>query len=376
MTSPPTTAAIQTPPGRGGIAVIALTGPRAEQILAEAFRPLRRAGERTGGLRLGHLLDGDRVIDEAIVAWHGRVAEINVHGGPAVVRAVLHRLARLGAQPRPAPPAATESFPIAHPAWTNPAVGEEMLCALNDARSLLVVAVLTRQWSAGISRLAREVVAARDAAPSAATALRHAADRLATMQRLLHPPEVALAGPPNVGKSTLANALVGRDVSVVHDQPGTTRDWVRELALLNGVCVYLTDTAGLWDSPVPGSIDAQAVRRARHRIQRADLVLLLGAGRRSDVPGWLQGPVLHVAAQCDRAGAFPDADAAVSAATGDGLDALRLRILQALGLGKIDPATPAAFTPRQADLLTLAADALQNDRPAAARDALTDLLEG
>ena len=90
--------------------------------------------------------------------------------------------------------------------------------------------------------------------------LRRAAGRLALIRRLLEPAEVVLAGPPNVGKSTLANALIGRQVSLVHDQAGTTRDWVRHLAVLCGVPVHVTDTAGLWDAPA--GVDAQAVGRA------------------------------------------------------------------------------------------------------------------
>ncbi len=371
---PPTTVAIQTPPGRGGIAVIALAGARTEEILEQAFRPLgSHAAAQPGAIRLGHIMDGDRVIDEVIVARRNEAAEINVHGGPAVAAAALHLLARLGAEVLPAPPAAPGDFPTAHPAWANPAVGEELLRALPDADSSLVAAALTQQWSSGISRLARQAIAAP---AGEAGRLQDAAGRLATMQRLLHPAEVVLAGPPNVGKSTLANALVQRAVSIVHDAAGTTRDWVREPALLNGVPVYLTDTAGLWDPPAPGEVDAEAVRRARRRIRQADLVLLLGAGQRSKVPAWLGARYLHVATQCDLSPPFAGADAAVAAVTGDGLDALSRCILQSLGLAEVDPAAPAAFTRRQADLLHRAAEAIRNADPARARHALLELLEG
>jgi tRNA modification GTPase len=117
-----------------------------------------------------------------------------------------------------------------------------MLEALPQAASELVVAAVSQQWSAGVSQLASDP-------DVSAELLRSAARRLPMMQKLLSPPEVVLVGPPNVGKSTLANAIVGREVSIVHTIAGTTRDWVREQALLGGVPIWLTDTAGLFDFP-------------------------------------------------------------------------------------------------------------------------------
>jgi tRNA modification GTPase len=235
--------------------------------------------------------------------------------------------------------------------------------------------------------------------------LRQAAGRLTIMQKLLHPPEVVLAGPPNAGKSTLANALVARPVSIVHAMAGTTRDWIREQAVIDGRAVWLTDTAGLWD--VDHAVDAEAVRRAWDRIDSADLVLLCNPAdappensasntmHALPLPRDIHAPTLAVTTKADllsngarrstrsaattreAAGATPRPDQnrndndpsihnselithnlSVSAETGEGLPALRTAILEKLGLADIDPAAPAAFTQRQADLLNHAADAL------------------
>lgn len=369
-----TVATLQTPPGRGGIAVILLDGPEAPGIVERLFRPRRTHTDRGAGvLRLGHLMAEDDPIDEAVVHDTGHGIEINLHGGPQAARAALEHLARLGATVAPLPPAGDCSFPPTHPRWLNPAIGREMLDALPQARGPRVVAAISQQWSAGLSELARTILtqlppAADALAPPDAARLRAAAESLGRMQKLLAPPEVVLVGPPNAGKSALTNALVGRSVSIVHRTPGTTRDWVRETALPAGVPIWLTDTAGIWllaTGPTPlratgpgDGVDAESVRRARRRAESADLVLLLSPGLPLETPPWLRARrLLRVSTQSDAAAAWPDADVAVSAVTGEGLDALGAAILRKLELDRLDPAAPAAFTERQARLLGRAADA-------------------
>ncbi|MCJ7544311.1 MAG: 50S ribosome-binding GTPase [Phycisphaerae bacterium] len=385
---PPLTATLQTPPGRGGIAVIVLAGDGGAEVIADIFRPLR--SHTLGGddvLRLGRLVDGRETLDEAIVCCRGGVCEINIHGGPAVARRTLELLAARGAAVLPAAPAATESLPLVHPRRNNPASGTEMLHALAEARSDLVVAAVTQQWSAGLSELAGTALAATQArrrTRSLSAELRAAAAGLSVMQRLLRPAEVVLAGPVNVGKSTLANALVGRQVSIVHATAGTTRDWVRELAILRGVPIWLTDTAGLWEAPDFGQpsraagIDAEAVARARQRIEQAELILLVSAERVTAAPVWLHAKnILPIWAKSDLAPAPAGfAGLAVSAQRNEGLDALKQAILAALGLAEVDPHRPMAFTPRQAKLLTGAAGALDTGDTATAGRRLGELLTG
>jgi tRNA modification GTPase len=425
-----TTACLQTPPGRGGIAVIGLAGPDSRRILAAMFHPARgQEGEwPIGRLLLGRLTDGREVIDEAIVACTPHAAEINIHGGPVVARRALRRLAQLGATV--VDPESQAPFDPAHPRWRNPAVGREMLHALLRAPEGLIVAALAQQWSAGISRLAREgigfcgktrdennsnepraqasglssaplrsrlVRASHDATPETISSdsacarenslpqrFLAAAGGLAAMERLLTPAEVVLAGPPNVGKSTLANALVGRPVSIVHDRPGTTRDWVRELAIFRGIAVYLTDTAGLWRTE--GEVDAESVRRAWERIASADVILLLSAERGEDAQPVFhrlqtstkdRAPaILRVASKIDSCPPTGPHDLAVSARTGQGLDDLRQAVLKALDLADFDPQQPRAFTQRQAERLRAAAEAWTSGRADRAKTHLLELLEG
>ncbi len=362
-------ATLQTPPGRGGIAVIYVEGPGTLRIIDSIFRPYRsHARGGVGLLQLGRIVDKEAVIDETIVHHRASSAEINIHGSPEVARAVLELLGRCGATIASGDAPAAQSFPLSHPKWNNPAIGREMLDLLPKARSSLVVATLSQQWSSGISRLAR-------ADHPDPVALREAADRLAQVQRLLEPPEVVLTGPPNVGKSTLTNALLGRNVSIVHDRPGTTRDWVRELGLFDDVPIYLTDTAGIWS--LPEGVDAEAVRRARKCVERAHLVLLLSAGEQQEGPEWLVGKqVIRVGAKCDVCPGSSNTDVNVSAVTGEGLQDLKHRVLEALEMKDFDPTLPRAFIQRQSTALLRAADALETNDPPTAKKPFQALLEG
>jgi tRNA modification GTPase len=383
--NPPLLAQLETPPGKGGIAVISLCGHRATQTAGAVFR--RRGADKTaaggnlpadGHLALGELFDGEELIDEAILCRRGNSVEINIHGGPLVVRRTLELLERLGATVvTDAPP----QLPASHPRWHNPAVGAELLTHLPKARGRRVVAALAAQWSGGLSKLARQTLnelADAPPQPHASAQLRAAASNLPAMLGLLDPPQVALAGPPNAGKSTLMNRLVGRDVSIVSDRPGTTRDWVRELAMIEGLPVWLIDTAGLW--PRAQGLDAEAVARARAAAEGADLVVLLEAG--SEKPDWLShARVLRAWPRADQHPPPAGWDTlSISAVSGAGLDALAAQIVEALGfsaLARGDAATlTAAFTDRQARLLALAADAIEAGNTPLAREKLQSLLDG
>lgn len=378
---PETTASLLTPPGRGGIATIALTGPASLHLLARVFRA--RPGSEPphalaapGKLQLGVVFDADGPIDEALVAVTPRGLEINLHGGPVGVHRLLDHLGQLGAQ-RIAPGKARPLVDATHPQWNNPAIGEELLAALPGAASLLVARALSAQWSAGLSELAR--AALDEPAADRAEQLRQAAAGLEIMRRLTDPPEVVLAGAPNAGKSSLANALLGREVSIVHATAGTTRDWVRELTCPAGRPIWLTDTAGLWETAE--ALDAEAVRRAWDCIDQADLVVLCNPAdsEPAPLPQEIHAPVLHVATKTDLAAdgaATPAGAVAVSAQTGAGLDALRTAMVDRLGLAELDETAPRAFTARQAELLTAAADALAAGQVDSLRKHLAELLLG
>ena len=142
------------------------------------------------------------------------------------------------------------------------------------------------------------------------------------------PPLVVVAGPPNIGKSTLTNALAQRAVSIVADEEGTTRDHVGVRLSVAGLVVDWVDTPGLRDGA--GADEQQAREIALRLAERADLVILCGDAARP--PPRLAAPAgsLTVALRHDLARAEWPADARVSARTGEGMVGLAAMIRERL----------------------------------------------
>ena len=177
---------------------------------------------------------------------------------------------------------------------------------------------------------------------------------------------VVLAGPPNVGKSSLLNALLGERRAIVSDTAGTTRDFIEESVEIGGWPVRLVDTAGL--RAAGDVIEAEGVGRAEELIAKADLVLSLeeagnGGPKTTRTPKTPRmSGAIHVLSKCDlhmvdqaASHSFP-----VSALTGEGLPELRAAIADRLEklAAKGEEASGADVTTRQKELLQVAADAL------------------
>ena len=160
-------------------------------------------------------------------------------------------------------------------------------------------AAIERRIGTGIAALGEEIGTAL-AAPSA--------------ERLRDGIRVVLAGPPNAGKSTLLNALVGRDAAIVSDIAGTTRDRIEVPAAIGGTAFLFTDTAGLHEG-TGDAIEAIGMDRARAALDAADIILWLGDA--ADLP---RADALLIAAQCDRDATRPGLQ--LSARTGEGMDSL------------------------------------------------------
>ena len=358
--SPSGRAVVLTPPGSAAIAVIRVVGPGVPAFLARHFTKKPHLGRAVHG----DLREGDRVIDDPVVVLvRDDAADLNLHGGPWVLTATLDLLARNGFEvaagpsadgPLPdeavdPPPAGTGNVGdgTGATAAADDPIWREVLAYLPLARTELAVRALLAQPAAWAGLLATR--------PSAEQARRMLADR--TMDRLLSPPRVAIVGPANVGKSTLANQLFGRERSITADLPGTTRDWVGEVADVGGVAVMLVDTPGL--RPTDDPIERAAIERSRGQVESADVVaVVLDAARAMDAEQRAavdeHPAAVVVANKVDRPAAW-DAAAELAgrevvrvvATTGEGVADLQAAVLRRLGCADLDPAKPRCWTERQ-----------------------------
>lgn len=334
------TASLLTPPGAAAIAVIRVRGDGVWTFFSRHF---------TSQLRIGHavhgeLRNGDRVIDDPVVVlFDDRTADVNLHGGPWVVRSALDLLSRSGF-------AITTTSTAVEEAAEPGQLWQEVLAALPAARTELAVRSLLAQPAAW-SRLAADGI-------SEGTAADLLADR--TIERLLSTPTVAIVGPANVGKSTLANQLFGRERSITADVPGTTRDWVGELANLEGVAVMLVDTPGLRHTD--DVIERTAVAQSRSVVAAADAVVVVLDGARpmdDEQRAALAGHPDAVLAvnKSDRPPAWSiDTIASavhLSARSGEGVDALVAAILHRLGCHDLTIDRARCWTERQRRVVAL-----------------------
>ena len=277
-------ASIITPPGEGGIGIIAVTGSGAAQILDVVFVGTKRSAGRipAGAIAHGTIRRGDAVLDEVILvrlrpedAPTGEpYFEVNCHGGTVATQAVLQRLAEAGARVvawrdltcRAAAPAAPLSAAT---------IRARALDRLTRAPTRLAAAMLLHQARGA---LVRELAAIAESL--AGGACEQTEERLAALLRtarlgraLLRPPRAALLGPPNVGKSTLLNALLEEERVIVHHDPGTTRDIVAETVSLHGVPFELLDSAGI--RRARDGVEKHAVNRAAELARTCDVALLV-----------------------------------------------------------------------------------------------------
>ncbi len=319
-----TQVAVLTPPGAGAIATLAVCGPQAWEKLRQLFRP--RMPARTalpaeaelGPLWLGRF--GVEATDEVVVTVTRTTPvpwiEIHCHGGPEVVRLLVESFAGHGVP-------ACSWAELERRRAPDP-FAAVALSALVGASTLRTATILLDQ-SQGAFRLALDtILAAWDQGDGEAGGQLLAALARSTQvgRHLTTPWRVVVAGAPNVGKSSLVNALAGFPRCVVAATPGTTRDVVTTLIAVEGWPVELADTAGLRDHAE--ALEHLGMARARTAVQAADLCLwVLDA---STEPVWPSCPlhsVCFVINKVDLPAAWDLGQAAaavrVSARTGAGL---------------------------------------------------------
>lgn len=338
-----------------GVAVVRMSGPQvrfALETIAGGVPEARRAS-----LRRLCSTDGD-LMDEALVlffpcpaSFTGEdCAEFHVHGGRAVVDALLGALAGIdGCRMAEAGEFTRRAFANGRLDLTEAEGLADLIAAETEAQRRLALMVaggaqhsLYDGWRSDLVRARALIEADLDFADEADVA-QSAADRAWDEVRVLAQRvrgylarakqgeivregfQVVILGAPNAGKSSLINALAGRDVAIVSDEAGTTRDLVEVKLDLGGVAVVVTDTAGLREAE--GKVERIGVDRARRRAAEADLVLVLEdvadpvevTGLPAGVETWRIGSKMDLVDDGRGASCY---DAVISTVSGYGVDAL------------------------------------------------------
>ncbi len=386
-----TIVAIATPPGRGGIGVVRLSGAGALAISSSLITHSSPLQPRHATLT--RIVEA---IDQVVATYFPSpasytgddVVELSAHGSPVVLGAIVRASISHGAR-------LAEPGEFTLRAFLNGRIDLTQAEAVNDlieastplqARAAFdqLDGTLTRAI-AGIDAALFDVIARLEASVDfpdegyhfvEPAELVHALDELlgrttallgdARRGRLIREGlQIAIVGPPNVGKSSLFNALAGASRAIVTDVPGTTRDLVTEVVDIAGLRVTLVDTAGLRDTTDP--VEIEGVSRAHQVMGVADLILRVeDRSRARTAPAVDENyKVLCVANKSDLTAAWSDdRSVAVSAATGNGLDELRRRIVSALDVD-LQRDRPAITNIRHVALVDRAHQALTRARDAA-----------
>ncbi len=303
-----TIAAITTPLGEGGIGVIQVSGPDALETVGRVFRG-KKGGEDIRGASSGELFYGivtaaggaaSTPIDEAIVCvWRSEdsltgedLVEINCHGGPRAVRNTLDTVIEAGARE-----AGWAEF-LGRGLRNNrmDCVRVEAQAALIRAKTRLSARVFLVQHqgtlSQRISQLEADIDVIADNVHTGGLPHKDVLSKLALLLSgldellgssvfglaLSSPQRVSIAGPPNVGKSTLFNTLLKEERVIVHHLPGTTRDYISEYLSVRGIPLELVDSAGL--RTTHDQVEKKGVERAHEVHKHADKVILMVDGSR------------------------------------------------------------------------------------------------
>jgi tRNA modification GTPase len=417
-----TIVAISTPVGEGGIGIVRLSGPDALTILCHIFRQGRKRSAIRSlppyRLAYGHIVDPetDQALDEVLVAYmpaprtytRQDVVEINCHGGIVPLRRVLELCLRHGA--RLASPgeftlraflngridlaqaeAVLDIVRAKTVASLRVAVGQLDGRLSDEIRQTRARMMDTLSWLEASVDFAEDEIPPRDITPDLEEVQDHLGRLLDTAdQGIVYRQGVrtAIVGRPNVGKSSLLNALLRTSRAIVTPIPGTTRDTLEETLNLQGVPLVLVDTAGI-TADAADVVERLGIERSRAALAQTDLALLMVDGSESltsadrDIAALLGNkPGLLVINKCDLSvvidvdGFLPHLPhVRISALTGEGLDTLESAIVEAVFSGQVLASDALLVSnPRHKDALQRAYDHVLAARQTHAQGLPTDFV--
>ncbi len=305
LTKGETIAAVSTPPGSGGIAVIRVSGPDAIEISDKIWRGKRLATCASHTVHLGEIVDTEGEMTDTAVATIFRAphsftgedtVEFAVHGSPWIQREVVSLLVDAGARPAEAGEFTRRAFVNGRLDLAQAEGVADMIAAASKAAGRLAARQMKGDFSRRLNEIREEMVtlaslmeleldfseedvefADRTRLRTLCESLMKEIDGLAKTFRagraIKEGVNVVIAGCPNAGKSTLLNRLLGEEKAIVSDIAGTTRDVIEDTTEIEGVLFRLVDTAGLRDAD--DTIERLGIERALRRIENADIIIYL-----------------------------------------------------------------------------------------------------
>lgn len=366
-----TIVAMTTPPGRGGVGIVRLSGPRSLPI-AQSITRLNTINSRVAHYCCFHDHHAE-VIDQGLLLYFNNpnsftgedVIEFQAHGSPMVMDKLIQESVLLGARVARPGEFSERAFLNDKIDLTQAEAIADLIHASSQTAARMAVRSLQGDFSNRIHQLNDKLIQLRLYVEAAIDFPEEEIDFLndgkiaAMLQEALHNLQaikssatqgaivreglsVVIAGRPNAGKSTLINNLAGRDVAIVTDHAGTTRDVMREHILLDDIPLHVIDTAGLRESEDP--VEQEGIKRAWIEVQRADCVLLvtdvqqkfatqdLSLEIREALPEDV--PIIHVFNKIDlisQSPAIEQDSVLLSAKLGVGMDLLKSKIKEVVG---------------------------------------------
>ena len=411
-----TIVALATPSGAGAIAVIRLSGEEALEIASGIFssvsgKVLKK--QKTHTIHLGHIKDGDRTLDEVLISifknpnsYTGEdVVEISCHGSAFIQQEIIQLCLRKGCRMAQAGEFTLRAFLNAKMDLSQAEAVADLIASDSEASHQLAIQQMRGGFSNEIKRLREELLnfaslieleldfaeedvafANRDDFQQLITkitqVLKRLIDSFATGNVLKNGIPVAIVGEPNVGKSTLLNALLNEERAIVSDIAGTTRDTIEDEIVIGGVGFRFIDTAGIRETT--DTIEGLGIKKTFEKIEQAQVVVYLFDAQEFKVSGskfqieiekiknkYPQKPLVVVANKIDRLSENEKTNfiktltpqvshlTPISAKTGNGVEELKTTLLDFVNTGALRNNETIVTNTRHYDSLLKALEEIQ-----------------
>ncbi|MDO5637656.1 MAG: tRNA uridine-5-carboxymethylaminomethyl(34) synthesis GTPase MnmE [Myroides sp.] len=299
--------ALATPSGAGAVAIVRVSGPKALDTVADVFQSIKNKDlrqQKTHTLHLGYIKDGDKIIDQVLVSlfkgtnsYTGEpTVEISCHGSTFIQQQIIQLLLRKGCRMATAGEFTMRSFLNGKMDLSQAEAVADLIASDNEAAHQLAMQQMRGGFSNEIAKLREELLnfaslieleldfseedvefadrtAFRDLVNRIQFVLKRLIDSFAVGNVIKNGIPVAIVGEPNVGKSTLLNALLNEERAIVSDIAGTTRDTIEDELVIDGIGFRFIDTAGIRETK--DVVESIGIQKTFEKIEQAQLILFL-----------------------------------------------------------------------------------------------------